>query len=856
MPYFSKLSIQQKLIFAILVVGLIFAVIVSATAYISARQALVDESFHAIEAVSITRSAQIEQWVDALRLNLQAYSENETVATASRALRNSIDTSQDITIDRDERILLLQETFVGNPDLVDATDLSSPYRSVHQRFHPFLRNAQQLFGYSDILLVSIQGDVVYSTNKNADVFTNLLTGEFSDTTLATVAREVIESNSPEAITFADFAIYPVTGEPTAFIGHSIYDNNEFLGVLIFAIPIESIETILNLRVGIGESGVSYIVGSDYLPRSELELNGVEGSSVLNPQARIESEVVEAALGGSTDVGFTENYSGIEVLSAWRSVTLQVSNTSNVIWVLVTEVPVAESVEPANAILVAILVSLLVGVVLVLSLGYWFARQISYPIIELTEAAEAASSGDFSRQVYVRTKDEVGTLTNVFNQMSAQIYDLINNLEGKVRVRTRDLELAMKVSKDATTELHLERLLPEVVEQTKVAFNLYHASIYLFEPDTKDIKYTSGTGIEGQLLSQDNWHFHVDDTRGLVPLAVRTQSIIVENDVEESDLHKRNKRLPKTKAELVIPMQVRDRIVGVLDLQASELNRFTEDDQRVLNSLAQQLAIAIEHAKLYGEQLEVAEELQRLDAMKSEFLARMSHELRTPLNSIINFSKFVIRRDLGEINTAQEQALEKSVNSAEHLLSLINDLLDISKIEAGMMELFIEDDLNVQEQLNDAGEMAKVAVQEKEVVVNIEVANDMPCIVGDRRRINQIILNLVSNACKFTEEGEIKIAGEVKDGKLFVQVSDTGIGIAEEDLELIFKPFEQTRAGVSQTAGTGLGLPISKKLVEAHGGDMIIKSEVGVGSTFGFIMPAQSKILIEKMREDMIEETQT
>ncbi|MEL6408397.1 MAG: ATP-binding protein [Chloroflexota bacterium] len=855
MPFFSRLSIQQKLIIAIIIVGSVFATVVSATAYTSARQALVDESFNAIEAVSLTRSAQIEQWVSALRLNLEAYAKNSTVATAVRAMRNAIDTSQDITVDRDERILLLRETFVGSPDLIDAVDLSSPYRSVHQRFHPFFREAQQLFGYSDVLLVSVGGDVVYSSNKNGEVFTNLLTGEFADTTLGSVVGEVIGEPSPDAVAFADFAIYPVTDEPTAFIAHAIYDSNEFLGVLVFSIPIESIEGILNLQVGIGESGQSYIVGSDRLLRTELVIPEVIGSPVLNPDVVIQSQAVEEALSGSTDVGFTRNYLDTEVLSAWRPVTLRASDTSEFVWVLVSEVSVAEAVQPANAILVAIVISLLVGAGIVLALGFLFARQISSPIIELTQAAKSAAKGEFT-QVRVRTKDEVGTLTTVFNQMSSQINDLVNNLEMKVRARTRDLELAMKVSANATTELRLDKLLPEVVEQTREAFGLYHVSVYLFYSEAGEIKYTIGTGSEGEKLVAEDWHFHIHDSSGLVPLAVRDRSTVVANDVQLSDAHKSNKHLPDTKAELVVPMLVRDSIVGVLDLQAAEVDRFTNEDQRVLNSLGQQLAIAIEHAYLYEEQVEVAEELKRLDAMKSEFLARMSHELRTPLNSIINFSKFVIRRDLGDINSGQEQALVKSVNSADHLLSLINDLLDISKIEAGMMELFIEDDVNVASQLRDAAAVAAAAVEEKQVEVITEIPQEMDCIVGDRRRLNQIILNLVSNACKFTEKGEIKISGSVSDGELSVLVTDTGVGIAEEDLKLIFEPFEQTRLGAAQTAGTGLGLPISKKLVEAHGGRMVIESEFGIGSTFGFVMPAQSEVLIEKMKEEMAGEATT
>lgn len=247
------------------------------------------------------------------------------------------------------------------------------------------------------------------------------------------------------------------------------------------------------------------------------------------------------------------------------------------------------------------------------------------------------------------------------------------------------------------------------------------------------------------------------------------------------------------------------------------------------------------------------ECRQRELNHSEFLSYMSHELRSPLTNIINVNRYIIRCNLGHINSDQEQALLQSTQSAEQLLALINNVLDVTKIEAGMMRLFIEDNINIQRLLHDIALSATLAVEDKPVKVRITISPDIPYIVGDRRRIQQITCNLVSNAWKFTQEGRIEISGTSKDNQLIILVKDTGPGISQYDLQRIFEPFEQTQVGLASSSSTGLGLPITKSLVEAHGGEMIVQSQIGIGSTFGFKIPARSEILLHRMEEDMRKE---
>jgi len=239
-------------------------------------------------------------------------------------------------------------------------------------------------------------------------------------------------------------------------------------------------------------------------------------------------------------------------------------------------------------------------------------------------------------------------------------------------------------------------------------------------------------------------------------------------------------------------------------------------------------------------------------LKSQFLANMSHELRTPLNAILNFSRFVSEGMLGDVNTQQVETLGKVNDNGKHLLSLINDLLDISKIEANQLKLFLEDNVDLQKEFSAVTDVARSMLTDKPVKVVTYVDPDLPFILADRRRVRQIMLNLVSNACKFTDEGQVKLSLKRDGDNLVFSVVDTGPGIASEDHELIFETFRQTQAGLMQGTGTGLGLPISRRLAEIHGGSLTMESELGQGATFIVSLPIRSEALVVlKEEQDMV-----
>jgi signal transduction histidine kinase/methyl-accepting chemotaxis protein len=501
---------------------------------------------------------------------------------------------------------------------------------------------------------------------------------------------------------------------------------------------------------------------------------------------------------------------------------------------------AEAVSAKNAIRTYFVITAALAVVVGAVAGYLTTRSITNPVAALVKTTRAIAAGDLSQRADVSSHDEIGVLAASFNRMTEQLRDLIDNLETRVSSRTRDLQVAADVSREITTVMNPTELLSQVVELTRGGFNLYSTSIFLHDEATNRLNLAAGTGEAGEEMLAKGKHFDLYDPHGLVPRAGRTRQAVVANDVTASPDYAFNPLLPDTRSEMTLPMQVGTRLIGVLDLQAAQKDRFSDDDLRVLTTLAEQIAVAVRNAQLYAEAQQARQIAEDANKVKSQFLANMSHELRTPLNAILNFTEIVADGVLGEVNDKQVDALQKAVASGDHLLSLINDVLDITKIEVGMMELFIEDvDLNAV--LKSVLSTSQGLLKDKpEVQLVTDIDENLPTIAGDKRRLRQILINLLSNAVKFTPSGTIRLTAKNRDGEVFLSVQDSGVGIAPEDLPIIFETFRQTRHGLADRTGTGLGLPISKHFAEAHGGRLWVESTVDVGSTFYVTIPVETR----------------
>ena len=330
--------------------------------------------------------------------------------------------------------------------------------------------------------------------------------------------------------------------------------------------------------------------------------------------------------------------------------------------------------------------------------------------------------------------------------------------------------------------------------------------------------------------------HVDET--LVGRAALSRKAIQLPNLEDVELDPHLQVLYDGgwRSLVAIPLMRQDRVVGALVVRRKKTGGFSDETCEMLSAFASQSAVALTNARLYQQLERQSGELAVASAHKSEFLASMSHELRTPLNAVIGFSEVLLERMFGELNERQEDYLQDILGSGRHLLALLNDILDLSKVEAGQMELEL-----TTFPARDALQYAMSLVRERSVqhgiATHLELAPELGSIRADELRFKQVLLNLLSNAVKFTPDGgKVNVAAWQEASDLVVTVSDTGVGILPADQERIFDSFQQGGRPASKVEGTGLGLTLTKRIVELHGGRLWLTSEPGAGSTFGFSVP--------------------
>ena len=418
-------------------------------------------------------------------------------------------------------------------------------------------------------------------------------------------------------------------------------------------------------------------------------------------------------------------------------------------------------------------------------------------------------------------------------------------EESLNRRNEYLAASAEIGRLVTSTLDLEAIYERSVNLVVERFGFYHAAIFIIDEAGVNAHLQEATGAAGQKL-KDRKHYLPVGSRSTVGEATRSGEVVIINDITNTSLHKPNPLLPETKAEAAIPLRISNRTIGVLDIQSTERDAFTEDDIAILQLLTDQISVGIDNARSYNIAQQAVEEMREVDRLKSQFLANMSHELRTPLNSIIGFARVILKGIDGPITELQQQDLTAIFNSGQHLLGLINDILDLSRIEAGKMELTF-DEVNINDLITSVMSTAAGLVKDKPIKLVPAVADDLPMVRADAMRIRQVLINFLSNAAKFTEEGEILVKAnldETDKGQpmVLVRVIDSGPGIAEEDQAKLFQPFSQVDASLTRkVGGSGLGLSICHHLIQMHSGQIGVQSALGKGSTFYFSIPVvQSK----------------
>ena len=667
--------------------------------------------------------------------------------------------------------------------------------------------------FDEVFLYNPEGKILASSNEN-NIDTNIQSQPYYEVSLNTTRD--LEAPYIDA----------QTNELSFVITQQILEDGAVVGVIAGRLNISILQNLMLDRTGLGDTGETFLVAreSDFLltPGRFDDLNQPDGTISFDVDTVIDLEA---------GAGEYINYRSVDVLGAYRQIPVLDA-------VLLAEVEQQEALNATTFLIRSYIVIVLVTIIVTLLIAIFLATSVTLPITRLTHSVQELATGNYQSRVEINPQGEIGQLAQAYNSMAGELSDLLGSLENRVKSRTRDLQTVSRVSADIAQILDEEQLLNDLVVTTQEQLDLYHVAIFRFDEDAGHLVLSYASN---QAVLKTEFKFKLDDA-GIIPACASTRKPVIENDVTGSSIFAANTLLKETASEMAIPLIAAGRFLGVLDLQSKVTDRFQEQDIDVFQTLADQTAIALQNAILFGNAETARQQAEQSDKVKSAFLASMSHELRTPLNAIINFSQFVAGGDLGPVNNEQETMLNDVVNSARHLLGLINDVLDMSKIEAGSLNLFVVDNLDLQPVIQHVTSTARVLLQDKPVEIIKDFETDLPAIRGDKQRITQILLNVMSNACKFTDTGKIVFKAHRHGDSILMSIQDTGAGIASNDMDAVFEPFKQTTSGLRQGSGTGLGMPICKNLVEIHGGRLWIESELKVGTTVFVALPIKSEKL--------------
>ncbi|MBF8277050.1 MAG: Histidine kinase [Candidatus Brocadiaceae bacterium] len=641
--------------------------------------------------------------------------------------------------------------------------------------------------------------------------------------------------------------------------------------------------ILTDYAGLGKTGETLLckrVGDEV-----VYLNNIrhDPNSALKRKVSIHSQYgVPCILAANKQEGIVEasDYRGVKVLAAYGYIP--VGN-----WGLVSKIDVHEAFAPLETMKNRNFYLCLYTIIGLTVVVYLFGGRITRPLAKLANASQKISEGDMNVTVEVcHANDEIGVLTRVFNLMASKLRESYTHLEYKIAERTQALEIInTKLKKQQEFNLAYNEIVTminalagteELLSKglNKIAsFSDSHVGIlYRYDENECMLKASAGYALGSDAVRRESFGLGV----GIPGQVAREKRRIILKDIPEDTLFKVKDGLGEyvPKSICSFPIMLKDRLLGVLVL--ASLKDYSEEKIEFVDTMSRQMAVAISNLESYqtvqrqaeelqqqGEELsmqneeltsqadelraqqhaleEKNREVERANQAKSEFLANMSHELRTPLNSIIGFSEVLEDQIFGELNETQKKYIHNINTSGMHLLQLINDVLDLSKVEAGKMSLQCED-FPISAALLDIKTFMKNELDKKNLSFDVEIDERLASINADKQKVRQIMLNLLSNAVKFTPQGgKIKVSAKGVNGVVQISVIDTGIGIKPEDIKRIFARFQQLDSKTAREyQGTGLGLALTRKFVEMHGGKIWVESKLGKGSTFTFTIPLRPK----------------
>ena len=451
-------------------------------------------------------------------------------------------------------------------------------------------------------------------------------------------------------------------------------------------------------------------------------------------------------------------------------------------------------------------------------------------------------GIYRQEVRPFTDKQVELVGNFAKQaviaiQNTRLLNALRDRTGELARSVEELRALGDVSQAVNSTLDLKTVLDTIVAKAVQLSGTEAGTIYEFDEHQHDLLFHSTYGMDDSVIAALKDH-HIGISEPTIDQAVRSRAPVQISDVREIPMTPARDITSRAgyRALLVVPLLARDHVIGALVVRRKAPGAFPQDTVDLLKTFAAQSVLAIQNAHLFTEIDEKSRQVEIASQHKSQFLANMSHELRTPLNAILGYTELILDNIYGETPDKMREVLERLQANGKHLLGLINDVLDLSKIEAGQLTLDLSD-YSLKEVVHTVFTAVESLATGKKLALTIDVASNLPRGHGDERRLVQVLLNLVGNAIKFTDKGEVAMKATMSDGSFTVAVRDTGPGISPSDQGKIFGEFQQAdNAATKRKGGTGLGLSIAKRVIAMHGGRIWVESDVGKGSTFAFTIP--------------------
>jgi len=780
----KRLLLQLVGYFSIL--SIVTVLLVAVSANVRSREALRRSAIDRLDVATSLKESQVNQWVDNQR--------------------------------RDVILMTQLPDLLINSEIAFTKDRESPeYKTAIESIRKFMADISLV--KSNIRQISIltnNGITIVSTDKQKE-------GKYQPLGNTTTYFTRDQSR----VIVPNFYISPISGKAAMTFAAPLSNKaGDRIGVVAVDLDLQGVDDIIRKNTGLGNSGETYVVGR--LASKNILLSG-GGADSQELSKDIKSEGITAAALGKDGEGLYRNYKNVPVLGSFIWI-------DNLNLALLAEISQSEAFEPADRLARDILLIGLSSAGILLTAVYLIARRISQPILAIADAANQVSGGNLNSQAPVLTEDEIGILAIAFNQMTSQLKasgeqlaDYSRTLEQKVEQRTSEIK--------AIIDNMVDGLVVVDGEDQITQFNPAIAGMI---------------GVSSKAISNSENYKEIFKGEEIANIIASTR----ENprQVFSAEFALPDRRIGKAVATSIFREVEGSAWFGDV-VRSGGVNATANDEEAEVPEEVSTLGINYLGTVILIRDITAEKEVDR---MKTDFISTVSHELRTPLTSVLGFAKLIqkkldesifplIQTDDKKVKRSVRQVTENIeiiVSEGTRLTKLINEVLDVAKIEAGKMQWNM-DIISITEVIDRAFSATSALFEQKGLMPVREIAENLANINGDKDRLIQVVINLISNAVKFTEQGSVTCRVVQENQSIIVSVVDQGVGISESDQPKVFEKFKQVGDTLTdKPQGTGLGLPISREIIEHHGGKIWVESELGKGSTFSFSIPVAKNTEVE------------